>query len=61
MKVWVRGPAIRMMIKFVFPTDAGDTAIREGTVTKDFQALSEELKSEIAYFSRRVENGRATS
>jgi hypothetical protein len=41
---------MRMMIKFVFPTDAGNAAIREGKVTKVFQALSEELKPEAAYF-----------
>jgi hypothetical protein len=38
------------MIKFAFPTEAGNTAIRDGKVAKVFQALSEELKPEAAYF-----------
>ena len=41
---------MRIMIKFAFPTDAGNSAIRDGKVEKIFQALSEELKPEAAYF-----------
>jgi hypothetical protein len=41
---------MRIMIKFAFPTDAGNAAIRDGKVEKVFQALSEELKPEAAYF-----------
>jgi hypothetical protein len=41
---------MRIMIKFAFPTDAGNAAIRDGKVTKVFQALADELKPEAAYF-----------
>ena len=41
---------MRIMIKFAFPTEAGNTAIRDGKVAKVFQSLTEELKPEAAYF-----------
>jgi len=41
---------MRVMIKFAFPVDAGNTAIRDGKVEKVFQGLREELKPEAAYF-----------
>ena len=39
-----------MMIKFSFPVDAGNAAIRTGKVEKIFQQLIEDLKPEAAYF-----------
>jgi hypothetical protein len=39
-----------MMIKFSFPVDAGNAAIRTGKVEKVFQQLIEDLKPEAAYF-----------
>ena len=41
---------MRMMIKFSFPVDAGNAAIRTGKVEKVFQQLIEDLKPEAAYF-----------
>jgi len=41
---------MRMMIKFSFPVDAGNAAIRTGKVEKVFQQLREDLKPEAAYF-----------
>ena len=41
---------MRMMIKFSFPVDAGNAAIRTGKVEKIFQQLIEGLKPEAAYF-----------
>jgi hypothetical protein len=41
---------MRVMIKFAFPIDAGNAAIRTGKVEKVFQQLMEDLKPEAAYF-----------
>jgi hypothetical protein len=41
---------MRMMIKFAFPVDAGNDAIRSGKLQKVFQQLSEDLKPEASYF-----------
>jgi len=41
---------MRMMIKFSFPVDAGNAAIRTGKVEKVFQQLIEDLKPEAAHF-----------
>jgi hypothetical protein len=41
---------MRVMIKFAFPVEAGNAAIRDGKVVKVIQAISEELKPEAAYF-----------
>jgi hypothetical protein len=41
---------MRMMIKFSFPVDAGNAAIRTGKVGKVYQQLIEDLKPEAAYF-----------
>jgi len=41
---------MRMMIKFTFPVDAGNAAIRTGKLEKVFQQLIEDLKPEAAYF-----------
>jgi hypothetical protein len=39
-----------MMIKFAFPVEAGNTAIRSGKVERVFKQIMEELKPEAAYF-----------
>ena len=41
---------MRIMIKFAFPIDAGNEAIRSGKVEKVFRQIQEELKAEAAYF-----------
>jgi hypothetical protein len=41
---------MRMMIKFAFPVEAGNTAIRSGKVERVFKQIMEELKPEAAYF-----------
>jgi len=41
---------MRIMIKFAFPVEAGNAAIRDGKVEKVFQGILEELKPEAAYF-----------
>jgi hypothetical protein len=41
---------MRIMVKFAFPVEAGNTAIRDGKVEKVFQGILEELKPEAAYF-----------
>ena len=41
---------MRMMIKFSFPVEAGNDAIRSGKLQKVFQQLSEDLKPEASYF-----------
>jgi len=41
---------MRVMVKFSFPVDAGNAAIRSGKVEKVFQQLIEDLKPEAAYF-----------
>jgi hypothetical protein len=41
---------MRVMIKFAFPVEAGNAAIRDGKVEKVFQGIVEELKPEAAYF-----------
>lgn len=41
---------MRVMIKFAFPVEAGNAAIRDGKVEKVFQGILEELKPEAAYF-----------
>ena len=41
---------MRVMVKFSFPVDAGNAAIRTGKVEKVFQQLIEDLKPEAAYF-----------
>ena len=38
------------MIKFTFPVDAGNDAIRSRKVEKVFKQIAEELKPEAAYF-----------
>ena len=41
---------MRVMIKFTFPVDAGNDAVRSGKMDKVFQGILEELKPEAAYF-----------
>jgi hypothetical protein len=41
---------MRIMIKFTFPIDAGNDAIRNGKVEKIFTQIAQELKPEAAYF-----------
>ena len=41
---------MRMMIKFSFPVEAGNDAIRSGKLQKVFQQLTEDLKPEAGYF-----------
>jgi hypothetical protein len=41
---------MRMMIKFSLPIEAGNDAIRNGTLQKVFQQLGEDLKPEASYF-----------
>ena len=38
------------MIKFTFPVDIGNDAIRSGKVEKVFKQIAQELKPEAAYF-----------
>lgn len=41
---------MRVMIKFRFPVEAGNSAVRSGKVEKVVQQIVEELKPEAAYF-----------
>ena len=41
---------MRVMIKFTFPVDTGNVAIRSGKVEKIFKQIAQELKPEAAYF-----------
>ena len=41
---------MRVMIKFTFPVDTGNDAIRSGKVGKVFKQIAQELKPEAAYF-----------
>ncbi len=41
---------MRIMVKFRFPVDEGNEAIRTGRMQQIFQQLAEDLKPEAAYF-----------
>lgn len=41
---------MRVMIKFAFPVEAGNAAIRSGSVEKVFQQFIDDAKPEAAYF-----------
>ncbi len=41
---------MRVMVKFRFPVESGNEAIRSGKVAKVFERIMEELKPEAAYF-----------
>jgi hypothetical protein len=42
---------MRIMVKFAFPVESGNSAIRDGKVEKVVRQIMEELKPEAAYFS----------
>ena len=42
--------AMRIMIKYAFPVDSGNSAIRSGKIEKVFRQIFEDLKPEAAYF-----------
>jgi hypothetical protein len=48
---------MRIMVKFAFPVESGNIAIRDGKVAKVFQQIMEELKPEAAYFYPDGERG----
>ena len=52
---------MRIMIKFTFPVDAGNDAIRSRKLEKVFKQIAEEPKPEAAYFSHRAASGEASS
>ena len=41
---------MRIMVKFAFPVEAGNAAIKSGKLEKVFTQLLDELKPEAAYF-----------
>jgi hypothetical protein len=41
---------MRLMMKFAFPVDAGNDAVRSGKAEKVLQGILEELKPEVACF-----------
>jgi uncharacterized protein DUF3303 len=41
---------MRVMIKFAFPVEPGNDAVRSGKLQKVFQQLTEDLKPEAGYF-----------
>src|SRR5437870_1518250 len=41
---------MRIMVKFAFPVETGNAAIRTGKLEKVFQQIVEDLKPEAAYF-----------
>jgi hypothetical protein len=41
---------MRIMVKFAFPVESGNNAIRNGKVEKVFRQITEDLKPEAAYF-----------
>jgi hypothetical protein len=41
---------MRMMVKFRFPVETGNDAIRSGRVARVFEAIMTDLKPEAAYF-----------
>ena len=41
---------MRVMVKFAFPVESGNAAIRSGKVAKVFEQIMTDLKPEAAYF-----------
>jgi hypothetical protein len=50
---------MRMMLKVTIPVEAGNTAIKDGTLPRTLQNTTERLKPEAAYFF--AEDGRRTA
>ena len=50
---------MRMMLKVTIPVEAGNTAIKNGTLPKTMQATMQSLKPEAAYFF--ADNGLRTA
>jgi hypothetical protein len=53
------GVAMRMMLKIMIPTEAGNRAIRDGSLPKILEGAVARLKAEAAYFV--AENGVRTA
>ena len=41
---------MRMMLRFTVPVERGNEAIKDGTLSRTFQSLMDELEPEAAYF-----------
>ena len=50
---------MRMMLKVTIPVEAGNKAIKDGTLPRTMQSTTERLKPEAAYFF--AEDGRRTA
>jgi hypothetical protein len=50
---------MRMMLKVTIPVEAGNTAIKDGTLPRTLQSTAERLKPEAAYFL--AEDGKRTA
>ena len=50
---------MRMMLKVTIPVDAGNNAIKDGTLPRIMQSTTERLKPEAAYFF--AEDGKRTA
>ena len=50
---------MRMMLKVTIPVDAGNKAIKDGTLARTMQSTSDRLKPEAAYFL--AEDGKRTA